>query len=54
MHALLLTSPTRKPLRFEAHSGPVAAMSVSDNGKFLLTAGEDNRLRLWDLEVFLN
>ncbi len=54
VHALLLTSPTRKPLRFEAHSGPVAGMCASDNGKFLLTAGEDNRLRLWDLEVFLN
>lgn len=48
-----LISPTRKPLTFQAHSGPIAGLSISADGKFLLTAGEDNRIRSWSLGDFL-
>ncbi len=47
-----LISPTRKPLTFQAHSGPIAGLSISADGKLLLTAGEDNRIRSWSLGDF--
>lgn len=48
-----LSNPTRKPISFQAHSGPIAGLAVSRNGKFMLTAGEDNRVRSWSVEKFL-
>jgi WD40 repeat protein len=52
--AISLQGPTRKPLRFPAHTGPIAGMAVSPNGKYLLTAGEDNRLRSWRIDGMLS
>lgn len=49
---LSLSSPSRKPLTFQAHAGPIAGLSISADGKFLLTAGEDNRIRSWFLGEF--
>jgi len=49
---LSLSSPAKKALTFQAHSGPIAGLSISADGKFLLTAGEDNRIRSWFLGEF--
>ncbi|KAF3328107.1 pre-mRNA-processing factor 19-like protein [Carex littledalei] len=38
---------------FEGHSGPVTAMSFSENGYFLATAASDG-VRLWDLRKLRN
>ncbi len=51
--AFSLYNLTRKPLKFSAHSGPVAGLAISPNGRYLITAGEDNRLRSWRVDGFL-
>jgi eukaryotic-like serine/threonine-protein kinase len=36
------------PLVVEAHAGSITAMALSGNGKVLLTAGDDEMLRVWE------
>jgi len=50
---LSLNSPAKKPLMFPAHAGPIAGLAISANGKFLLTAGEDKRIRSWSIGEYL-
>lgn len=50
--AMDLRVPVRKPRQFPAHTGPVSGMSFSGNGKYLLTSGEDNRLKSWRMDGF--
>ena len=51
--AASLVSLERKPLKFEAHNGPVAGLAMSPNGRYLATIGEHNRLRAWRIDGFL-
>ena len=51
--AIFLNNLQRKPLKFSAHSGPIAGLALSANGRYLITAGEDNRLRSWRVDGFL-
>ena len=36
------------------HSGPIAALSFSENGDYLATAAEDSSVKLWDLRKLKN
>lgn len=36
------------------HSGPIAALSFSENGYYLATAAEDSCVKLWDLRKLKN
>lgn len=51
--AASLVSLDRKPLKFEAHPGPIAGLAISPNGRYLATIGEHNRLRAWRIDGFL-
>lgn len=51
--AFSLSNLVRKPLKFEAHPGPIAGLAMSPNGRYLITAGEDHRLRTWRVDGFL-
>lgn len=51
--AASMMSLDRKPIRFEAHIGPVAGLAMSPNGRYLATIGEDNHLRSWRVDGFL-
>ena len=53
MWVISLANPAKKPLSFQAHSGPIAGVVISANGKYMLTAGEDNRVRSWSLGKFM-
>lgn len=44
-----LRSLKRDPKKFTAHPGPITGLAVSANSRFLVTAGEENRIRVWDL-----
>ena len=48
-----LSNLERKPIKFTAHSGPIAGMAFSGNGRYLVTVGEDNRMRSWRVDGFL-
>jgi len=48
-----LVSLDRKPLKFEAHPGPIAGLAMSPNGRYLATIGEHNQLRAWRIDGFL-
>jgi WD40 repeat protein len=43
---LVPSRPEAKP--FEGHEGPIFAMVQSQDGKRILTGGDDNTVRLWD------
>lgn len=49
-----LRSLSRKPRQFAAQAGPIIGLAISDNSQFLATAGEENRIRVWDMSAFLN
>lgn len=51
--ACLLSNLERKPLTWQVHSGPIAGLAFSSNGQFLVTAGEDNQIRCWNVQAFL-
>ncbi len=51
--AASMMSLDRKPVRFEAHIGPIAGLAMSPNGRYLATIGEDNHLRSWRVDGFL-
>ncbi len=51
--AASLLNLDRKPVKFEAHTGPIAGLALSANGRYLATIGEDNRLRSWRVDGFL-
>ena len=51
--AASLVSLDSKPLKFEAHPGPIAGLAMSPNGRYLATIGEHNRLRAWRVDGFL-
>ena len=51
--AASLVSLDSKPLKFEAHNGPIAGLAMSPNGRYLATIGEHNRLRAWRMDGFL-
>jgi len=40
------------PVSFRAHQGPVVGVTLSDDGRKLITAGEENRIRIWTLSGF--
>lgn len=43
-----LKKPDREPSVFKAQAGPISGLAMSANSAFLATAGEENRLRIWD------
>ncbi|KAF9582162.1 Small subunit (SSU) processome component [Lunasporangiospora selenospora] len=49
-----LWSPTMStPLvKMQCHRGPVTAMAIGHDGKYMATAGLDGRLKLWDLNNY--
>jgi WD40 repeat protein len=51
--AASLVSLDSKPLKFEAHNGPIAGLAMSPNGRYLATVGEQNHLRAWRIDGFL-
>ena len=44
----------RKPLKFTAHAGPITGLSVSADSQYLATAGEENRIRVWNMNPMLD
>ena len=51
--AVSLINPNSSPLKFAAQTGPVAGISISPNGRYLVTIGEENVLRSWRVDGFL-
>lgn len=41
-----------EPYTFTAHSGPVVGLSFSQSAAFLVTAGEENNIKVWNIEDF--
>ena len=39
---------------FPGHSGPITALSFSENGYYLATAADDAVVKLWDLRKLKN
>ncbi|MCA9063393.1 MAG: hypothetical protein KDA96_10050 [Planctomycetaceae bacterium] len=52
--AITLSSLQRKPRSFAAHAAPIAGITLSADGRYLVTAGEENRIRVWGISGFLN
>lgn len=48
-----LTSPQKTPRKFRAHDAPVRSMAFSSSGEFLVTVGEENQLKVWQLDSWL-
>lgn len=44
----------RRPRKFSAQAGAITGIMLSPNGKYLATAGLENRIRVWDIAEFLN
>jgi WD40 repeat protein len=44
----------RRPRQFAAQAGPIMGLAMSQNGQFLATAGEENRIRVWDVSKYLS
>ncbi|APZ94299.1 hypothetical protein [Fuerstiella marisgermanici] len=49
-----LSSLNRPPRHFAAQAGPITGLAMSPNARFLVTIGEENRIRTWDVSAFLN
>lgn len=49
-----LRSLKRDPQKFLAHAGPVTGIAVAPNSQFVATAGEENRIRVWDTSPILS
>ena len=43
----------REPKEFTAQSGPILAMALSPNGKYLVTVGEENMMKVWRVDKWL-
>lgn len=43
-------APVQAPREWHAHKGGVTSLSLAKNGRLLLSHGEDQALRLWDLK----
>ena len=41
-------------LSFSGHSGPITAISFSENGYYLATSTDDSSVKLWDLRKLKN
>jgi U3 small nucleolar RNA-associated protein 7 len=39
-------------VRIQAHAGPVRAAAIDRSGRYMLSAGQDLRLKLWDIRNF--
>ena len=48
-----LTSPQKTPRKFRAHDAPVRSMAFSSSGEFLVTVGEENQLKVWQLDSWI-
>lgn len=44
-----LRSLKRKPRQIAVQAGPITGLAMSANSRFLATAGEENRIRVWDM-----
>lgn len=42
-----------KPRKFSAHAGPISGLAFSADGRYLITAGEDNRVKTWRVDGLL-
>lgn len=49
-----MKSLERRPRKWAAQAGAITGLTMSPDGKYLATAGQENRIRVWDVAEFLN
>ncbi|MEP3481847.1 MAG: hypothetical protein ABJZ55_21570 [Fuerstiella sp.] len=49
-----MKSLERRPRKWVAQAGAITGLTMSPDGKYLATAGQENRIRVWDIAEFLN
>ena len=49
-----MKSLERRPRKWVAQAGAITGLTMSSDGKYLATAGQENRIRVWDVAEFLN